>query len=69
MKHTRKMKNERTKEQKYKGRKSGRTRERENEITKQRRYTYFPVHSAKYVTFPYHGKMFNQIMKTEIQNT
>lgn len=69
MKHTREMKNERTEEQKYKGRKSGRTRERENEITKQRRYTYFPVHSAKYVTFPYHGKMFNQIMKTEIQNT
>ena len=69
MKHTREMKNERTEEQKYKGRKSGRTRGRENEITKQRRYTYFPVHSAKYVTFPYHGKMFNQIMKTEIQST
>lgn len=69
MKHTREMKNERTKERKHKGLKSGRTRERENEITKQRRYTYFPVHSAKYVTFPYHGKMFNQIRKTEIQNT
>lgn len=68
MKHTREMK-ERMKERKNKNTKDEKAEERENEITKQRRYTYFPVHSAKYVTFPYHGKMFNQIMKTEIQNT
>ena len=34
MKHTGEMKNERTKEQKYKRRKSGRTIERDNETTK-----------------------------------